>query len=565
MSLGFPTADWPLLVLRPAWLLALVPLAVLIWYLARTRRQSESGWRSVVDPRLAPHVLGDDARQGARAGWAAVGAGMLLALIALIGLARPGPTDLAWRTDAARVLVVDMSPGMAASDLRPGAAERARLKVLDLLRAAPGGDTALIAYSDEPYVISPLTSDAATIALLVPEVAPDIMPLPGDRPDRALRLAADLLNGSGAGTRDIVWLTSATDERLLRLASSSSGDGLRLSVLHIPVAPEMTENAGPTSVDALRSALEATGGRYLVARPDGADVQELANLFAQAGRTLTETQRAVRHAREIGPWLVLLLLPLAALAFRPGVLAALALPLLLLAPADEASAGGSWWASPDREGYRLLQAGDPAAAAGVFDDPRWRAVALYRAGRYEEAAAEWESLSDPESLYNRGNALAQLERLEEALQAYEAALHFRPDDPDILHNRDLVREALSRRPPDQPPTPDDASDSPSAPPSGAPSDQRDGPDGAGNGESSRAPDDTGGSSAAGPQGEADDKRPGQAPPIPRPAAGRSDPAREAALLAEQWLRRVPDAPGGLLRRKLELEHARRHAQERSQP
>ena len=47
------------------------------------------------------------------------------------------------------------------------------------------------------------------------------------------------------------------------------------------------------------------------------------------------------------------------------------------------------------------------------------------------------------------------------------------------------------------------------------------------------------------------------PPAEAPAA-----QNEANRIAEQWLRGVPDDPGGLLRAKLRLEHERRQREGR---
>ncbi|WP_332672822.1 tetratricopeptide repeat protein, partial [Aromatoleum sp.] len=248
----------------------------------------------------------------------------------------------------------------------------------------------------------------------------------------------------------------------------------------------------------------------------------------------------------------------------------LAVPLLLVPPAADAADFAGLWLNRDRQGARLLAAGDPSRAAARFADPRWRAVANYRAGRYEEAAALLAPFDDADSQYNRGNALARLDRLDEALAAFGAALRLRPDDADIVHNRDLVRERLARRadaapPPGQVPDRDDSADR-SAQPHSAPPDPANG--------SSATPS---APASEGAQANADRQPPdgasdrtntapkAEGPGHPRPARGQGDPQREADLLAEQWLRRVPHEPGGLLRRKLALEHQRRETGESPRP
>ena len=113
-----------------------------------------------------------------------------------------------------------------------------------------------------------------------------------------------------------------------------------------------------------------------------------------------------------------------------------------------ATAPNAWsdlWRTPDQQGQALLDAGQPAQAAERFHDPRRRAYAELRAGRYQQAAKELAPFSDAESEYNRGNALAEAGQLQKALAAYDAALAQSPADRDIRHNRDLVARALHRQ------------------------------------------------------------------------------------------------------------------------
>ena len=118
-----------------------------------------------------------------------------------------------------------------------------------------------------------------------------------------------------------------------------------------------------------------------------------------------------------------------------------------------AAQGASWsdlWSRPDQRAQALLDAGQAAAAAPLFDDPRRRAYAEIKAQQYAEAAKQLQPLQDPESLYNRGNALTKSGDLKAGLEAYEAALKQAPRNSalyrDALHNRDLVAKQLKSQP-----------------------------------------------------------------------------------------------------------------------
>jgi Ca-activated chloride channel family protein len=128
---------------------------------------------------------------------------------------------------------------------------------------------------------------------------------------------------------------------------------------------------------------------------------------------------------------------------QPLSMMVLLLALLNAVPAYAADFAGLWLTA-DQRGQRLMERGDFAAAAEVFEDPAWRGTALYRAGDFERAAAVFGRLRTPEAEYNRGNALVMLGRYEEAIDSYQAALGGRPDWNDAEQNLEIARIRLQR-------------------------------------------------------------------------------------------------------------------------
>jgi tetratricopeptide (TPR) repeat protein len=100
-------------------------------------------------------------------------------------------------------------------------------------------------------------------------------------------------------------------------------------------------------------------------------------------------------------------------------------------------------------GRLLMAVRLPALAVPVFDDPAWRAAALYESGRYPEAIALFRGQGKKAS-YNLGNALARSGDLQGAIAAYDDALHYNPRDADAQANRSLIarilEEAIDRGP-----------------------------------------------------------------------------------------------------------------------
>lgn len=92
-------------------------------------------------------------------------------------------------------------------------------------------------------------------------------------------------------------------------------------------------------------------------------------------------------------------------------------------------------------GRALMGVGLPDAAAFVLADPAWRGPALYRAGRFGEAAAVFRA-GGKRGAYNLGNALARSGDLQGAVDAYDEALSYNPRDADAQANRSLIARLL---------------------------------------------------------------------------------------------------------------------------
>jgi len=453
--------------LRPAWLLAAIPLAVLIPLALRARR-TDSAWTKICDPVLLRRLLVSREDAGRRfSHWplAAFSGAWLATVVALAGPTWqriPRPT---YREPEQTMFDLSLAPSMNAKDVSPSRMARARFKLLDALTASRGGEVGLVVYAEEPFAVTPLTDDPGVVASMVPVLEPRIMPGHADRLDRAIDEAARLLDAGGATSGRIVVLTDrAGDEPALaeQAASRAAAAGHTVSVLGvgtsdgapIPAAhgfvtgPDGKAILAKLDPDALGAVASAGDGAYSNLTAGDQDVERVLSV-GRASHGLAAAERTGVDAdvwRDMGAWLVWIPLLLAPLAFRRGWVAAAILSVLVLGPSRaQASSIDGWLARPDQQGAEAFAEGDPARAAELFQNQAWRSAALYRSGDYEAAAQALADLPDPDSQYNLGNALAKSGQLEQAIAAYDRALEQDPADEDATFNRDLVRKLLEQQ------------------------------------------------------------------------------------------------------------------------
>ena len=592
--------------LRPWWLLGLVALAVVLW---RLRRQGFDGgnWRSVIDPRLLPYVLSSDVerRQG-RLAWL-LAAVLTLAIIALAGPTWEQRQQAVYQQPSALVVALDLSRSMDAADIKPTRLVRARHKIADILNSRKEGQSALVVYAADAFAVTPLTSDVETILALLPDLETGLMPAQGTRADRALQRALELFDNSAVLNGDLLLVSDGfSDPEVERLeALLVQHPGHRVSVLAIGTpagAPIPLDNGGflkneqdeiviaEMNVDNLRRVADLSGGAYTTISADDIDVNTLTYVL-ESSRDQREAGRSGLSADlwyELGPSLLLFALPLAALAFRRGLVWMLPLFIVVLPPDAQALDWQSLWRNGDQRALQLFQQGEHEAAAKLFDDDQWQAAARYRAGDFAAAAKGWDRLDGDDARYNYANALAQQGRYQDALEAYDRLLQRSPDHADARFNRDVIADWLEQQQARQQQQQDGQQQQPQQGKQGqqggeqqANSDetqaQDNGDQGSSTGEQDEAREQAqqGGQSQSQQQARTDDEqhRQQQSQSAAASENAEQEPGEQkfatdddavanldqqmSEQAAQQWLRKIPDDPGGLLRRKFIYQYRRR--------
>ena len=223
--------------IRPLWLLA-VPVAVLLPLAWRHFRRPSGDWARVCDPHLLRWLsIGRHSERPGRLGAWFSALVLLLAAVALAGPSWQRLPDVSFSARDARILVLDLSASMLAEDLRPNRLTQARFRLSDMLEEIREGQMGLVAFGGDAYVVSPLTSDMNTIANMLPALQPDIIPVAGSRADRALELAAELLERAGVARGEILLVGDSADAAVAEMAGALAQRGVMTSVL--AVAPTL--------------------------------------------------------------------------------------------------------------------------------------------------------------------------------------------------------------------------------------------------------------------------------------------------------------------------------------
>ncbi|MFG1342799.1 VWA domain-containing protein [Xanthobacter autotrophicus] len=435
--------------LRPEWLLALVPAAVLAALLWRRLNQGANDWSRVVAPHLLVHLAASGGRQTGRWPIALLLVGWAAAILAMAGPTwEKLPQPAGGRLEPV-VVALSLTRSMGASDASPTRLAAARYKVADVLSRMRGGEVALVLYADIPFTAAPLTQDARVVGQMLPDLATNLMRGGPARTDLAIEKGVELLKGAGASSGRILILADSTGDdpaKAQAAARAAAAAGFKVNV--IGVGASGADGAAPLDAAGLSALAVAGRGTFSRLTADDSDLESTLPLTSASATAPPVDQDGFTADvwADMGPFVLLISVLLAPLAFRRGWIAVLLLAALPAMFAPSPAAAGTWddlWARPDQQGASAFGAGDYATAAQRFENPAWRAAARYKAGDNPGAAEAYARM--PGADYNRGNALARSDRLEEAVAAYDAALKADPADADAKFNRDLVQGIIDAR------------------------------------------------------------------------------------------------------------------------
>ncbi len=459
--------------LEPLWFLTLIPLIFILWCTFQENTDSKA-WEKVIDAKLLPLLIqGEDKNSN-------LFPKFLLAIawiISVIALADPVWEKVArpiFQTNAARVLVLDLSNSMLIDDLKPNRLARARFKIEDILSREEEGQTGLVLFAGEAFTAAPLTRDTETIRSMLKVLNPQIMPAQGSRADLGLAKAYELLKQAGITSGQVLLIADGISQQSF---GTDIAKQLRKAGHTVSVMAVGTEAGGKlnfrnkTSVtvkldaDSLTEIAKSGGGNYSLITTNNSDLKTLLSPISNSNtldnlKTKNNEDLQNREWKSTGPFLILLLLPLAALAFRRGwllqvivtfgIFGIVSHPQKVIAAEDNSqsnvqnildaltknNAQRVDTAFKDKNYEKVLE---------LSDDPISVGSAEYKLEKYDDALKTFKQAQGANARYNEGNTFVKLQKYREAITAYDEALKLDPDMQDALDNKKMIQDLLKKQ------------------------------------------------------------------------------------------------------------------------
>lgn len=367
-------------------------------------------------------------------------------LFGLIALSRPQwgeqeQTVLSRGRDV--VIALDVSRSMLAEDVRPNRLSRAKADILDLIQALKGDRAALLAFRHNASLLSPLTTDYAYLRLILEGVDVDSAPRGETDIGAAIRGALDAFEERSGSHRTIVLISDGDDLSGQALDAAKDAQKAGVPIYTIGLGSELgatipSETGGimkndgadvKTKLDhnTLEQIAHITGGAYIPIGTASMTKSNLGSIYQDYLTSISTKEFSESIKKRFIERYQYFLLP-ALLCFlgaaamsqgrprfspktspirKPAATIALILLGLTFAPAwVKAADTGAGPLDIARKAQIEFRKGNFEEAANLYRDALQspsgsvqkqlqfnEAVALYQAGKFEEAARRFEELA----------------------------------------------------------------------------------------------------------------------------------------------------------------------------
>jgi len=576
--------------LRPELLWLFIPLLIALFGV-RHLAKKQSSWQNVISPHLLKFLMVSGEKQRSYLNfWLTALIGTLI-ILAVTGPSLRQKSVPVFQAESARVILLDLSLSMDATDIKPARIDRARHKIMDLLEQTDEGTIGLAVYAGDAFIISPLTSDANTIASMVPTLSTGIMPVLGSRPDIAINKAIELLSNAKQPKGQIIWITDGIENEFI----DSVTDSIKSSQHLLSILAVGTEQGAPIPLpdnngflkdsagniilpklesDSLKQVARSSNGQYVELSADEHDIEFiLSALEMNTEDDSSQSDERISKWIDDGYWFTWIILSLVLIKlFRrtDGQLMSVASLLvgftfvsLIIPNTAQAGIWDDLWKTRDQQANEAFQQQDYEKAAELFQDQKWQGSASYKQGDFNSALQQFSKSSDLESIYNQANSLAKSQQLEEAIEQYNQVIENTSNDKkqlleDAEFNKKIVEELLKQQ---QEQEKQDQESQDQEDKDKEESDSKSDSDSNSEQDSDEQSEEEKNSEQQEQEKESQQESEEQAEEKQTELSEDQRDQNEKDQALEHWLEKIPDDPGGLLRRKMYREYQRRGRQQ----
>ncbi len=457
--------------LKPEYLIMMLIPLIIFFFLLITNK---SALELYFDEKILEKLRFDNGALGR------IGRNMMLfmALIwMIVALARPvkEKADVEITSKSIDIMVaLDISKSMLAADFYPSRLAFAKKRFISLLDSFKEANIGVIAFSNEAFLVSPMTQDTTTLKYLVDNLSLDSISLTGTDVRIPIEKGRKFLKD--AKEKIIILFTDGGEQKEFQKEierAKSYGESIYIYMIAsqegAPIKQDedaLKDKQGNIVLSKRNSAIKKlaleTGGAYIVANYHDNSIALLVNDIKKKFSMYEKKDKKIKEYEEyfIYPLLLAVLFLLFSFHSFPrrgrGVLMALIM-IALLPPPIEARVFDFFDIEKANEAYKH---GDFTQAAEVFNEvvksnksPQSiynLANSYYKEGKYKEAVKEYDNIIAKTPLlqykkaFNKGNTYFKLKAYQKAIEAYEEALKIM-DEEDLRFNLALAKKRLKEK------------------------------------------------------------------------------------------------------------------------
>ena len=415
--------------LRP-WYLLFLLIPVGFYFKKIGIRNYASSWENICDKNLLKFLLVSDGNRKRLSLKKYIYTGLVSMVIAAAGPAWKKVEIPTFIIENPSMFVLSLAQDMSLTDVSPSRLDRAKFMISDIADTLPEGQFGLEVYSQEPYIITPLTDDIKIIKSLLPQITPDIVPDRGDRLDRAIDLALNRFKAAGYTYGNII------------LFASDIGQQFETALAKIEEAAKLNYNINIvdtsfTGNEKLKILAEKGNGVYLGVKDP--NLHKITNKIKEKhDEKVALSQNMRSNFLDYGYYLVFVALICLMPFFRRGLL------ILALCSLFSFEAQAGFLLNDNQEALKLFNNKQYDLAFDKFKDGLWRGISLYKQDKHEEALKEFSKVKSDAAFYNMGVILTKMCQYEDALKAFNEALKLNPNNEDAQYNKKVLDDLFEK-------------------------------------------------------------------------------------------------------------------------